>query len=710
MASRRSRASRSTPPPAPRPSSRAPWIAGGLVLAVLVAGGWWWTRPAAGDWPAAGLPGGNVLLVTIDTLRADRLTPAVMPNLSRLADDGHRFPTAYAHAPLTLPSHSSILTGLTPPAHGVRGNGAFRLADDQVTLAERLSARGYRTGAFVGAFVLDPRFGLAQGFDTYDAVDDERPFAQDFDFAQRRADAVLAQAGQWVLAGDQARPWFAWVHLFDPHAPYDAPAAAGLGAYDAEAHYTDAALGTFLDRLRAGGALARTLVIVTADHGESLGEHGEQTHGLFAYDATMRVPLVIEGPGLGTGVHDRPAAHVDVVPTVLETLGLPADPALPGRPLREVAAAPSSTRAIYMEAMDGWLTARSAPVRAIVAGGWKLVDVPRGELYDLGADPGETTNLWDREPERRRALEARLASIEAEVSTPATAAPRDSDAEARLRALGYASGGAPDMDAGALTDADDPKVVRPLYERFLDLLGAGSPDADALLAIVRERPAFDAARLAAASVLIDAGRAGDAVAALEPVASAPGASLALRERLGAALLAAGDPARAGAVLSAAVEDPEASADAWNALGVARAQTGQPAAALAAFDRAVALAPASARILFNRALGRLSAGNAAGGEADLAALTSAHPEMADAWRLLATVRFQQGDRPAAVAAWQRVAGLAPDDGDTLFNLAVTLRDLGRVDEARTWARRFDAAVPAGSHAPERRELASLLSPP
>ncbi|MGE4067813.1 MAG: tetratricopeptide repeat protein, partial [Vicinamibacterales bacterium] len=161
---------------------------------------------------------------------------------------------------------------------------------------------------------------------------------------------------------------------------------------------------------------------------------------------------------------------------------------------------------------------------------------------------------------------------------------------------------------------------------------------------------------------------------------------------------------------AAVEDPEASADAWNALGVARAQTGQPAAALAAFDRAVALAPASARILFNRALGRLSAGNAAGGEADLAALTSAHPEMADAWRLLATVRFQQGDRPAAVAAWQRVAGLAPDDGDTLFNLAVTLRDLGRVDEARTWARRFDAAVPAGSHAPERRELASLLSPP
>ncbi|MGE3274820.1 MAG: sulfatase-like hydrolase/transferase [Vicinamibacterales bacterium] len=699
------------PTPVPARPRRVPGraLAAAVLVAVAALGAWWaLDRGRAATWPAGALRGGNVLLVTIDTLRADRLRPDVMPGLSALADRGHRFTRAYSQAPLTLPSHSSILTGLRPPAHGVRGNGAFRLPDAQVTLAERLHDRGYRTGAFVGAFVLDPRFGLAQGFDAYDAVDDDRPFAGEFGFAERRAADVLAPAATWIL-GATSQPWFAWVHLFDPHAPYEAPGASrDMSAYDEEAHYADAQLTAFLDRLRAAGALDRTLVIVTADHGESLGEHGEQTHGLFAYDATMRVPLVAIGPGLGRGVHDQPATLIDIVPTVIETLGLPPDTSLPGRPLRDVAATGSDTRALYLEAMDGWLAARSAPVTAVVADGWKLVEVPDGELYDLRTDPGETDNLWSREPTRRRELEARLAELTAGPRAASTAPAADSEAEARLRALGYASGGAPPPDAGArFSQADDPKVVLPVYERFLDLIGAGQPDPAALLAIVAKRPSFEAARLAAASMLIDGGRPDEAIAALQPAASAPGASLALRERLGAALLAAGRPDDAVSVLADASTDPGASADAWNALGVARAQTGDPAGAQAAFDRAVTLAPASARFRFNRALAHLQSGDIAAAEADLVALTGTAPGMADGWRLLATLRHRRGDLRQAVDAWRHVAALAPDDTDTLFNLAVTLRDLGDTEEAGAWAAKFDAAIPPGSHPAERRELASLL---
>jgi choline-sulfatase len=661
-----------------------------------------WPRPQP-QWPAGAMAGANVLLITIDTLRADRLTDRDMPELSAWARQAHVFRTAYAHAPMTLPSHASILTGLLPPGHGVRGNGAFRLGDAHTTLAERLRAAGYRTGAFVGAFVLDSRFGTAQGFDHYDDVDDQRAFAADFAFAERRAPAVLAAAETWLREAPPAARWFAWVHLFDPHAPYDAPERSVADPYGNEVRFVDTAVHDFLSRLDQAGDLAHTLVVVTADHGESLGSHGETSHGLFAYDATMRVPLVVSGMGLGSGEHTMPVAHIDIVPTILDTLGLPGDPALPGRSLRQPPA--EAGRPLYLEAQDGWLTAGAAPLTALVAGGLKYIELPEPELYDLGADPGETRNLLPAEAARARPLAAALSAFGAGPGAVGAVRP-DREAEARLRSLGYASGASRAMPA-TFSAADDPKRIRSLYERFLAILGTGAPDVDALRSLVEARPSFQAARLTAAAVLIDGGRAGDAVALLEPAGGDAGASAALRERLGVAYLAAGRPDRAVALLAGLVADPDASAEAWSALGVGRAQLGQFTESMAALDQAVRLAPSSARIRFNRALTRLAAGDRAGARRDAGDATTAQASFADAWRLRATLDHEAGQLAAAVEAWQHVLALDPADLDTRFNLAVTLKDLGRIDEARAVASRFVELAPRPAANREIAMLAPLL---
>ena len=359
--------------------------------------------------------GANVLLVTIDTLRRDRVGAfgdrrGLTPTLDRLAAGGIRYTHAFSHVPMTLPAHTSILTGLTPRHHGVRNNTTFRLDERVPTLATALKGAGYRTGAFVGAFVLDGRFGLSRGFDEYnDRLG--HPDRPTFHIAERRASEVVAAAGSWILAegadtrstsASTRRPWFAWVHLFDPHAPYDAPAGAraDLAPYDAEVAYTDAMLGQFLDRLRAAGALDRTLVVVTADHGESLGEHGETTHGLFAYNATLAVPLIVNGPGLAPGEVDEPVAHADLMPTILDLLGSPIPGSLDGRSLVR---APARDRSIYFEALDASLTRGWAPLVGVIQNGWKFIDLPDAEALRPHGRPWRVAQSRQQRSARRSA-------------------------------------------------------------------------------------------------------------------------------------------------------------------------------------------------------------------------------------------------------------------------------------------------------------------
>jgi arylsulfatase A-like enzyme len=272
-------------------------------------------------------PGRSVLFVSVDTLRADALgcygrPDARTPWIDRLAAGGVRFETARAHNVVTLPSHANLLSGQYPLRHGVRDNTGFRFPADWPTLATILHERGWRTGAFVSAFPLDSRFGLGRGFDVYDdRVGGTETTA--FAMPERPGTETVRAALRWIDSV-RGRRWFAFVHLYEPHFPYEPPASLASSfpgePYQGEVAASDAALGPLLEPLLAAGTGERVLVVFTSDHGESLGEHGEATHGIFAYEATLRVPLVLHAPGLLPGrVVDAPVRHVDVVPTGART-------------------------------------------------------------------------------------------------------------------------------------------------------------------------------------------------------------------------------------------------------------------------------------------------------------------------------------------------------------------------------------------------------
>ena len=301
-------------------------FAGWLLVAAMLASGCSRTAPGSGR---------SLILVTLDTTRADRIgafggRAVPTPRLDAAAREGAAFEEAISQVPLTLPSHSTIFTGRYPASHGVRHNGIYRLRESETTLAKRLKSAGYATAAFVGAFVVNRGFGLEQGFDTYDDVGVDRfQGGRDQVFeAQRTADEVNARVFDWLDRRKGSGPVFLWVHYYDPHEPYEPPEKAGRtlegSGYDREISYVDACFGDLVDRLRAAGLYDRSVVVVAGDHGEGLGEHGERTHGLFLYDAALRVPLLIRAPGIvpaGARI-GGPVELADVAPTVLDLLGL----------------------------------------------------------------------------------------------------------------------------------------------------------------------------------------------------------------------------------------------------------------------------------------------------------------------------------------------------------------------------------------------------
>ncbi len=418
----------------------------------------------------------------MDTTRADRLGSygfklARTPNLDRLAREGVRCENVTAVAPITLPSHSSILTGLLPPAHGVRDNGSYALGPGAVTLAERLKTAGYATHAIVSALVLNRRYGLDQGFDAYDddlwGEDAPKLFLIRDRPARRTADRFLAWLDGWKREG-RGKPFFGWVHFFDPHQPYqpeaqDRPLAPTL--YDAEIAGVDRALGRILDRLRGDGLLDDTVVVVTADHGESLGEHGEKTHAVFIYDATIRVPLLLRYPRLlpRASVYAGPVSSVDIVPTLLAALGLPGGEATDGANLLPALRGdvPPPARPQYSESLLSEVGFGMAPLHALRSEGFKYVRAPRPELYDLRSDPHELVNLFEKERRRVALLEDRLAEVMGASTRRAVSAaesPMSKETMESLRALGYL---APVGMAKSLSGMD-PKDGMPLYAKLED--------------------------------------------------------------------------------------------------------------------------------------------------------------------------------------------------------------------------------------------------
>jgi arylsulfatase A-like enzyme len=409
-----------------------------ILIAAPVAAGWWYRRPSR-------VPI-NVVLVTLDTTRADRLSPygfmgAVMPGLDELAREAVVFDQAYTVAPLTLPAHTSLFTGLLPPNHSVRDNGSPPLAAHFTTLAEVLRDRGYCTGAFVSSVVLDPDRGLAQGFDRYDGVLDATRLPQ------RRADEVMDDAIRW-LDEERVCPMFLWAHLYDAHRPYDPPEpfrSRHFDPYLGEIAFAESQLTRLLGALRTRRLLDNTLVVVVADHGESLGEHGEENHGMLLYESVLRVPLIVRLPrhlrasgAAGARVGDV-VRLTDVMPTILDVLGIDS----PGSDGVSLVGAMNGQRLSLDAYAESTYPLRfgASPLRMLRDDRFKLIDAPSPEFYDLAGDPFERRNIHADRQLAAEGLRRRLSAIgHGSAPTSGSAAPNiPPDVIDRLRALGYAS-------------------------------------------------------------------------------------------------------------------------------------------------------------------------------------------------------------------------------------------------------------------------------
>jgi arylsulfatase A-like enzyme/Tfp pilus assembly protein PilF len=359
--------------------------------------------------------------------------------------------------PLTLPAHTSLLSSTNPFIHGIEENGQ-RVGGSLVTVAKVLKANGYRTAAFIGGYVLDARFGLTQGFDVYDSPFHLRPDPEEEPpDVKRPGEAVLSAAGQWLKA-ESGHPLFAFIHLYDAHRPYS------HGSYDGEIAYIDEAIGRFQKSLSDRGLLQDMLIILTSDHGESLGEHGEETHGYFIYESTLWVPLVLCWPAGTTQFPariDEPASLLDVAPTLLDFLRIPAPPQFQGRSLlRLLRGRPPQNEPVYGESMYARDHFGCSPLRSIRIGRYKYIEAPKPELYDLENDPGETQNRYERDRSRALELRARLLALHNGWRRPAQK-PADPEVASRLRSLGYLGGGPSNSGSSA-----DPKDRLGEYERY----------------------------------------------------------------------------------------------------------------------------------------------------------------------------------------------------------------------------------------------------
>jgi choline-sulfatase len=714
---------RSEPAPVPVQKRRA-WLllVAVLLIAAVAAAYFWRGRSGAALVRDADQ---NVLLVTIDTLRADALSsyggPASTPNIDRLAARGTRFDFAHAHAVVTLPSHASILSGLLPYEHGIRDNSGFRVKPETMTLARRLKPAGFATGAFVGGFTVTKRFGLTEGFDVYD---DQMPEIEGVGRAampERPASDVVARANEWIAR--QGGRFFAWVHVFDPHSPYEPPpqflAAHRDRPYYGEVESVDRALGPLFDRL---STLSRpTVVIVTSDHGEGLGEHGETTHGMFAYETTLRVPLIVaritprSSAETGGQVVQTPVRHIDLVPTLLDVLAMQPDTALSGTSLLPIVNgdAAKDTKPTYFEAMTYNLVRGWAPLRGVIDGREKYIDLPIREFYDLSTDPREERNLASSSVARGGALLNMLRGFN--VDPPHRPTQESAAASATLRSLGYVSGTAAARDS--YTEQDDPKrlvdVDRDLH-RATELSQRRDVEGAAMLlrSVIARRADTADAYITLAHVLWESGRPGEAIGTLEAGLRNGAPDRDIRIRLGIYLAESGtDPRKAIALLEGM---PAHDVEALNGLGVAYGSAARYGEAIAAFKRVLALDPTNGLAYQNLASMTLRQAMSAGDRAGLAAAEDyarraldADPALPDAHTTLGVILSQTGRKPEAIDAWKRAVEIDAGQFNALYNLWLELGRAGRRDEAVRYGRQFVQTAPRAFFARDIDEVSRYL---
>ncbi len=689
-------------------------LLGGLVAALVTA---------AGGSPAAVAEAGlgasptqpDVVLVTLDTTRADSLGAyggaASTPVLDALARRGLRYVRAMTAAPLTLPAHASLLTGLAPPQHGLRDNGAGALPAGIPSVAEAFAAAGYETAAFVASRILDRRFGLDRGFARYDdAMVAER--IGEYGYPERDARAVTDAALGWLAARPAPRPLFLWVHYYDPHAPYAAPGIASedsnRASYDGELAFADRQLGRLLAGLPRPAEA--TLVAVVGDHGESLGEHGERTHGVFLYRAVLEVPLLLAGPGVPAGRAVEEAVETSRLAATLVLLaGLDAGPW--GEPLYGFGRDAGIETGIYSESLMPASTYGWSPLFALSRGPWRYVAAPRPELYDVLADPGEERNLAAERPEIAAALREDLARLAAGLGERAAdPVALDAAMAAALASLGYLGGGS-SGDASAIDPKDGIAWLEELEAAKRELAaGQAAPALAKFEGLVRRNPQNVPFLTNLGHAQARLGRSGEAVETFGRAAELRPALHFVHLNLGDALFQAGRLAEARAAYERVVAIDPRFPKAWLRLSDLELAADDPPAAREVLERAVAAGTESAVLLTHLAVLQRATGEPAAAASSVEAATHLLPDYAPAWLLRGELAEAAADRSAARAAYERAVAADPAHPGALLALGRWLVRHGDRELARPYLERILALEPASREAAQARQLLASAGSP
>jgi choline-sulfatase len=671
-------------------------IAGFVLVAAVGAAFVFLRRPSS---PAPPQPL-NVLLLTLDTTRADHLgcygdRSARTPVLDRLAAEGTRFEQAESPVPITGPAHASILTGLYPFEHGVRNNGDFYLADRFETLGTRLHAAGYRTAAFVSAFVLDRRYGLARGFDVYDDRQDGADTGlQVINLeAERRGDRTAAAMAAWLdqYGRDRTAPFFAWLHLYDPHTPYAAPPPFGdafaSAPYDGEIAFVDSIVGSVLDKLAQMGLRDQTLVVVVGDHGESLGEHGEETHGMFVYDGALHVPFLAWRPGtVPVAVVRTPVRLTDVAPTILDLVGRPGLASASGRSLVAVMnGAKDSPPPLYAETLLPELNMNWAPLRSVRDERWKLIEAPAPELYDLQTDPGERDNRHGQQTQTARALAALLGRLAGGGGGEMARRPLDKATIDRLASLGYIGAGGGPATGGASTNRPDPKDMIRVYNRLNQASQAiFARRFDEALPVLREvleaEPRNAYARQLLGNVYFERDETAKAIEQYRDLATLVPTSALAHHWMAMCYLRLGQADKALAESEAALALDPKYCDARILRSTVFAGRGAFDAAIAELRAAIETDPAKPKIRLDLAKVLIDAGRGADARAEYDALLRQDANYGPALADLGALDAKDGRLDQASA--NLVRALAADPGDLVarLNLGIVRERQGRTAEA------------------------------
>jgi arylsulfatase A-like enzyme/tetratricopeptide (TPR) repeat protein len=640
-------------------------------------------------------PPPDLLLITVDALRADRVGTGRTPALDALAERGVSFEHAYTVAPLTRPSHATLLSGALPPDHGVRLD-TDRLARRQPTLARLARDAGYETAAFVASHVLDRSSGLAAGFTTYDDRVRRDWVATAAPAGERPAAEVADRVIDWLKARPAPathRPLFVWVHFNDARAPHVSPAGGGAGAktgpYDAEVAFVDAHVGRVLDAVRQVGREARTFVVVAGDHGESLGDHGELTHGLTLYESAVRVPLLLVGPGIAPGVSPETVSLVDVAPTILARLRVSPPPSMRGR---DLLAPPTAPGRVYAETRLP--EAAGGEARYMVTDGrLKLIAGGTTELYDLQRDAGEHQNLSRTQPDSLPALEAVLASISS-AGRGATDGAGISLETSSSTTLQEPSGRARSSKRGGpASPATVTRAWRQL-EDALSLLSAGDVRRASLVlaGLARSHPEAYAFQRAHALALVDSGKSADAYRVLVALVGRRPGDASLYHDLALAAGLARKPEEARRAEQAALALEPGFAPAHDGIGRLALESGEAADARRAFESAVAHDPTNAGYWAHLGLASRALRDASAAERAFRRALELDDQCPHALDGLALLLMDAGEVREAVTLLERVTQTTPAYVGGWLNLGLAYQKSGRLDEARAAIQRVEQAPP------------------